>query len=122
MVIENGTGICLFEHKFSEYPVDENLLAGLLHGLQQMSGEVFQQGQMEEIKFEHGILLFKNEGLFTAGLISSRTSLYLKQSIARFAKHFTERFARQLESHTPVVSEYATAGGIAKVDFDLIPA
>ena len=57
-VIQNKSGITLFDYKWVESDIQDVLLGGLLQGVKNISIEVIKKGELKEIILTQGTLLF----------------------------------------------------------------
>ncbi len=121
LVIDGGSGVALFEYKFSEHPVDLDLFSGLLQGFQQMSAEVLKRGALREIRLDHGTLILAKYPRFTVGLLTSRSSRFLTQCIEKFARAFDTRYHASLEPFSGDVTQFEDAVKLVDQIFEYIP-
>ncbi len=120
-MIDGGSGVALFEYKFTEHTIDLDLFSGLLQGFQQMSAEVLQRGALREIRLDKGTLILAKYPQFTVGLLTSRSSRFLTQCLEKFARTFDARYHAFLEHFSGDVTKFADA--VTQVDqiFEYIP-
>lgn len=121
LILDNKSGICIYSHEFYPFELQEDMVSALLQGLQQMSFELFKQGSMENIEFEHGFLIFKKTELVTACVLITRPSKYIRTCLSAFLTEFEARFDANLRDNLSDLSVYAAAADIAKRTFYLIP-
>ncbi len=121
MVIHGESGICLFDYRFRYQPVDDTLFSGLLQGLQQLSLDVLHVGNLQEIRYEHGVLIMHRCPLFTIGLYSSRWSKYLATCVAQFARAFEGQFHAQVDKFHGETTDFVRAVPLIDKYFHYIP-
>jgi len=121
LILDNKSGICIYSHEFYPFELQEDIVCGLLQGLQQMSFEMFKQGSMDQIEFERGFLIFERRELVTACVLITRPSKYIRTCLSAFLTEFGARFDVSLRNNTGNISVYAAADDIAKRTFYLIP-
>ncbi len=121
LVIYNNSGLPLFDHQFSKQKVDEVLFSGLIQGLQQMSIEVLQKGQIRQIILDSGVLTFQKKELYTVGLLASRSSQILAQSFSSFTSAFEKQFLKELQQFNGDRSVFEKADRLIQDYFDNIP-
>ncbi len=122
MVIHSKTGISIYDHQFSVSEIDRDLLAGLLSALKQMSLEVLKHGELEEIKFSQGILIFVKAPRITIGLITSKSSKYLRDSLKKFALAFENRYSKILIQNAIDLNQFESAIELIEFFFGNIPS
>ena len=121
-VIHRTMHIAIYDYQFSESEIDEDLLAGLLSALQQMSIEVLREGEMEEIKLSEGILIFVKANYTTVGLLTSRSSKHLRDSLKKFITEFEKRYENLLVQDAPNLNQFKTAIELIQFFFGNIPS
>jgi hypothetical protein len=97
-VIHNKTGIPLYDYKWTEEHTESILLGGLLKAMSEMTLEILKRGDIEEMKLSHGILLFYQSKGITVGLLTSKTSKYLKECLEKFTNAFEQKFENELNA------------------------
>ncbi len=121
LVIYNNSGLPLFDHHFSKQKVDEVLFSGLIQGLQQMSIEVLQKGQIRQIILDSGVLTFQKMELYTVGLLASSSSQILAQSFSSFTSAFERQFHKELQQFNGDRSVFGKADLLIRKYFENIP-
>lgn len=121
LILDNKSGICIYNYEFYPFELQEDMVCAVLQGLQQMSFEFFKQGSMEQIEFEHGFLIFKKTELVTACVLITRPSKYIRTCLSAFLTEFEARFDANLHNNMGDLSVYAGASDITKRTFYLIP-
>jgi hypothetical protein len=121
LVIHNNSGLPLFDFQFSKQKVDDILFSGLIQGLQQMSIEVLQKGQIHQIILDSGVLTFKKSELYTVGLLASRSSQILGRSFNSFNHAFEKQFSTELQQFKGERSVFERATTLVHTYFDFVP-
>jgi hypothetical protein len=121
LVIYNNSGLPLFDHQFSKQKIDEVLFSGLIQGLQQMSIEVLQKGQIRQIILDSGVLTFQKKELYTVGLLASRSSQILARSFSSFTSAFEKQFLKELQQFNGNRSVFEKADLLINEYFENIP-
>nr|MDO8085850.1 hypothetical protein [Candidatus Sigynarchaeum springense]MDO8116875.1 hypothetical protein [Candidatus Sigynarchaeota archaeon] len=121
LVIYNNSGLPLYEYQFSAQKVDGILFSGLIQGLQQLSVEVLQKGQISQIILESGVLTFRKMNLFTVGLLASRNSQILTRSFHTFTIAFERQFTDALQQFKGERSAFDGADRLVHEYFGFVP-
>ncbi len=121
LVIYNKSGLPLFDFHFSKQKVDEVLFSGLIQGLQQMSIEVLQKGQIRQIVLDSGVLTFEKRELYTVGLLASRSSQILGRSFSSFTDAFEKQFHKELQEFNGDRTVFQTTDSLIRKYFENIP-
>ncbi|MEX2715852.1 MAG: hypothetical protein Q6353_013895 [Candidatus Sigynarchaeum springense] len=121
LVIYNSSGLPLYEYHFSTQKVDGILFSGLIQGLQQLSVEVLQKGQISQILLESGVLTFRKMKLFTVGLLASRNSQILTRSFHNFTSAFENQFNEALQQFKGDRSAFDGADRLVSEYFGFVP-
>ncbi len=121
LIIYNASGVTLYEFQFSAQKFDGRLFGGLMQGLQSMSVEVLQKGQITQINLESGVLTFKKMDLFTIGLLSSRSSQMLNRSFEAFTLAFNTQFRAVLEQFQGKLDAFNEADQLVHTYFEYVP-
>ncbi|MBN2151761.1 MAG: hypothetical protein JW839_09965 [Candidatus Lokiarchaeota archaeon] len=121
LVIHYNSGLPLYEHQFSAQKVDDVLFSGLIQGLQQLSVEVLQKGEIRQIILESGVLTFRRMERFTIGLLASRSSQMLTRGFNAFTIAFEKRFNDALERFNGDRSVFEGAGRLVHEYFGFVP-
>ncbi len=122
-VIHNKTGMSLYDYNWSETEIEEQLLAGLLQAVRKMSLEVLKKGNIEEIIFSQGVLIFYQSKNITAGLLASKASKYLKECVEKFTMAFEEKFEEELVEAQKYIdtSHYFSSIELIEDYFEFVP-
>ncbi|HUY00027.1 MAG TPA: hypothetical protein VMV49_10770 [Candidatus Deferrimicrobium sp.] len=121
-VIHSKIGISIYDHQFEKSEIDGDLLAGLLSALQQMSIEVLHIGELEEMKLSQGILIFIKANYTTVGLITSKSSKHLRDSLKKFIIEFENRFNNLLIQDVLELNQFKSAIDLIDFFFGNIPS
>lgn len=92
IVIDQLSGIPLFDYKWVSSKIDESLLSGLLKALNSISFEVLNQGEVVDLCLEKGAILIQKGANIIVGLLTSKSSNYLTGSLRHFSEEFELRF------------------------------
>ncbi len=120
-VISTLAGFSLFDYEWTESDKDSNLVAGLLSAVEKMSIEVLGKGIIQEFNLEEGILLFKRGEFVTAGLLTSRSSKFLRDSLQNFVDDFEKSFNKALRNRSSVISKFDSADDLITRNFTYVP-
>jgi hypothetical protein len=95
-VVDAASGLCLFEYTWDTTIKSANpsVFTGLFQGLSSLTEEALQQGRLQEIRLERGVLLIQrssDSSLYTI-LLTTRPSRYLRQALRLFTWRFQERY------------------------------
>jgi len=121
-VIHRRIGISIYDHQFASSDIDEDLLAGLLSALEQTSIEVLHRGELEEVKLSEGFLIFVKTDHITVGLITSKSSKHLRDSLKKFANDFEQRFTDILVKDVFDLMHFESANQLLDFYFGNIPS
>ena len=122
IVIHAETGVLLFSHSWVKRKKDDvDLIAPLLQALQSMSFEVLMLGHMTDLHLEEGNLMFQKSDHVIAGIISSRSTVYLRTRLSMFIDFFEVEFKQELEKPTPDLAQFQRAKAMVDKLFHAIP-
>jgi len=116
-VIQNKSGITLFDYKWADSEIPDVLLGGLLQGVKNISVEVIQKGELKEIILTNGTLLFFLDRHITVGLLISKTSNYLRKCLKQFSIAFEQEFDKDLSLMQEFVEASRFNSAIKLVEF-----
>ncbi len=95
-VVDASSGLCLFEYTWDTTTKwgNPSLFTGLFQGLSSLTEEALQQGRLQEIVLEKGVLLIQrsSDSPFYSVLLTTRSSRYLRQALRLFTRKFSERY------------------------------
>lgn len=98
IVVKDKKGHPLFDHDWSESNISETIFTGFLNAVQHMSEEVMHIGGLLDINLEEGILILKESERITVGLVASKSSKLLRDSVVNFTIAFEDKFKRELKA------------------------
>lgn len=120
-VIEKGSGLPLYDFAWVDSNINDALMGGLLQSMQHLSIEVLKSGEIEELNLKSGKLLFQSTSHLLVGLLSSNTSVYLRESFKLFIQEFEHEFHCELECKEPNLEVYHRAKNLITKYFPNIP-
>jgi hypothetical protein len=106
IVVKNKDGVPIYYHDWSESTLNETIFTGFLNAVQLMSEEVMNIGGLLDINLEEGILILKESKSITVGLVSSKSSKLLRDSVVKFTADFEEKFGRELKKSITNPSQF----------------
>ncbi|MEX2684276.1 MAG: hypothetical protein Q6373_022080 [Candidatus Sigynarchaeota archaeon] len=122
IVIHVENGVLLFSHSWVKRKKDDvDLIAPLLQALQSMSFEVLKLGHMTELHLEEGNLMFQKSEHVIVGIISTRSTVYLRTRLSMFIDAFEIEFKQELEKQTPDLTQFQRAKDLVGKIFQAIP-
>nr|MDO8108684.1 hypothetical protein [Candidatus Sigynarchaeota archaeon] len=121
LIIYNNSGLPIFDYQFSTQKVDGILFSGLIQGLQSLSVEVLQKGQISQVILESGVLTFRKMKMFTVGLLASRSSQILGRSFIGFTNAFDKQYTTALQQFKGDRSMFDSADRLVHEYFGYVP-
>jgi hypothetical protein len=122
IVIHAENGVLLFSHSWVKRKHDDvDLVAPLLQALQSMSFEVLKLGHMTELRLEEGNLIFQKSEHVIVGIISSRSTVYLRTRLSIFIDTFEIQFKQDLEAPNIDITQFQRAKVLIDKIFQAIP-
>ncbi len=121
ILLKGGYSIFNYIWTESRSLVVDDLLAGLFSALRAMSEKVLQVGLIEEIKFEKGILLFSKGEHIMVGLLSSKSSRYLRENLELFTRDFEMIFEKELQAKSISENMFKSATELVEKYYRNIP-
>ncbi|MFX1357408.1 MAG: hypothetical protein ACFFA8_08970 [Promethearchaeota archaeon] len=109
IIVKDRKGYPLFDHDWSHSNIDEEIFTGFINAVQIMSEEVMNIGGLLDINLQKGILILHESESITVGLVSSKTSQLLKDSIVNFTSDFEDMFEKQLKESCIEPEKYEPA-------------
>ena len=109
ILVKDKEGYLLFDHDWSESNISEVMFTGFINAVQVMSEEVMNIGGLVDINLEEGILILHESKSITVGLVSSKSSKLLRDTLLNFSKDFEQQFERELKQKIRDTSKYETA-------------
>nr|MDO8110197.1 hypothetical protein [Candidatus Sigynarchaeota archaeon] len=122
IVINAETGIALYSYTW-EKALNEHteLISPLLQALQSMSFEALNMGHLREVHMEEGNLMFKKGQYVIAGIISSRSTMFLEDQLSAFLTLFEIKFADELRNPSIDITKFQSATILVEKLFHAIP-
>ena len=125
-IIETNGGLTLFSYTWleGEVLVDDELFAGMIHGISMLFEESFKKNIREINMLKAVLILEKAEGVPIACiLISNKTSKSLRNALNSFCKKFTEQFSQEIKRFGVggETSPFNTASELVLQCFPFIP-
>lgn len=121
IVVKDREGHPLFDHDWSESNINEKIFTGFLNAVQLMSEEVMHIGGLLDINLEEGILILKESEKITVGLVASKSSKLLRDSVVSFTTDFEQKFDRELKTSIEDMSAYESAYELIEKHFSNFP-
>lgn len=121
VIIEHNTGTILFNYAWTDLKIEDELVGGLLVGLQQLSLELLKSREIESIKLKNGVLLLKTSNFITAGLVTTSSSSYLRECFYKFIAEFENRNQKMLLNKMLDKNNYIESLTLIKEFFGNIP-
>jgi len=121
IVVKDRDGHPLYDHDWSESNISESIFTGFLNAVQLMSEEVMHIGGLLDIHLEDGILILKESERITVGLVSSKSSKLLRDSVIKFTEDFGKKFDRELKRSETEMSHYEGAFELIEKYFSNFP-
>jgi hypothetical protein len=121
IVVKDKNGHPLYDHDWSETEISETIFTGFLNAVQLMSEEVMHIGGLLDINLEDGILILKESENITVGLVASKSSKLLRDSVINFTNDFETKFKRELKSSVTKMSQYDAAFELIEKYFSNFP-
>lgn len=121
IVVKDQNGNALYDHDWSESDVKEMIFTGFLNAVQIMSEEIMKIGGLLDINLHKGILILNESKYITVGLVSSKSSKLLRNSVTKFSNDFEEKFERILKKKCIDMTEYETAYELIEKHFSNFP-
>ena len=121
IIIKDRKGHGLFDYDWSELDIKEPIFTGFINAVQLMSKEVMHLGGVLSIDLSEGILILNESEYITVGLIASKSSKLLKDSLIGFSKDFEEKFQKELKKSIIDKKKYITAFELIEKYFSNFP-
>ncbi|MFW9866604.1 MAG: hypothetical protein ACFFEN_10955 [Candidatus Thorarchaeota archaeon] len=121
IIVKDREGFPLYDHDWAESKVNETLFSGFLNAVQLMSADVMNIGGLLDINLEEGILILKESELITVGLIASKSSVLLRDSIVNFTNDFEKKFEKELKRSVKDMTQYEGTIGLVEKHFSNFP-
>ncbi|MCJ7650297.1 MAG: hypothetical protein MUP85_16935, partial [Candidatus Lokiarchaeota archaeon] len=121
IIVKDRQGFPLFDYDWSESKITEKIFTGFINAVQLMSEEVMNIGGLLDINLQKGILIVHESDNLTVGLVSSKSSKLLRDSVVRFTRDFESKFKIQLENSIYDMDKYETASELIEKYFSNFP-
>jgi len=121
ITVRDNNGITLFDHDWSNSEISEKVFSGFLNALQLMSDKVMRVGNPVDIHLEEGVLILRGSKFISVGLVASKSSQLLRDSVEHFSVEFEEKFERILKQSCKVKEEYYAAYELLEKYFSNFP-
>ncbi|MHA1104724.1 MAG: hypothetical protein ACTSPN_03280 [Promethearchaeota archaeon] len=121
IIVKDRQGFPLFDHDWSESKITEKIFTGFINAVQLMSEEVMNIGGLLDINLQKGILIVYESDNLTVGLVSSKSSKLLRDSVVKFTRDFESKFKTQLEKSIHDMEKYETASELIEKYFSNFP-
>jgi len=121
LLVKDKGGFPLFDHDWSESQVNETIFTGFINAVQLMSEEVMNIGGLLDINLREGILILHESQYISVGLVASKSSKLLRDSLVNFSKDFEMKFKRQLKKKSNSLSNYEDAIELIEKHFSNFP-
>jgi hypothetical protein len=122
IVVKDRNGNGLFDHDWSESNINEPIFTGFINAVQLMSEEVMHIGGVLSVDLDEGILILNESQYITVGLVSSKSSKLLKDSLVEFSNDFEVKFQRELKKSIIDKNEYLAAYELIEKYFSNFPS
>ena len=122
IVVKDRNGYGLFDYDWSELDIKEPIFTGFINAVQLMSEEVMHIGGVLSIDLTEGILILNESEYITVGLIASKSSKLLRDSLIGFSKDFEEKFQRELNKSIIDKKEYTATYELIEKYFSNFPS
>ena len=120
--VKDRQGFPLFDHDWSESKITEKIFTGFINAVQLMSKEVMDIGGLLDINLQKGILIVHESDNVTVGLVSSKSSKLLRDSVVKFTRDFESKFKKELENSIFDMHKYETACELIEKYFSNFPS
>ncbi|MFX0074015.1 MAG: hypothetical protein ACFE96_01125 [Candidatus Hermodarchaeota archaeon] len=97
ILVRDKNGYPLFDHDWAKSKISEQVFTGFLNAIQLMSEEVVHLGGLLDIDLKEGILMIHESNYVSVGLVSSKSSKFLRNSLSHFIEDFEEMFEHNLK-------------------------
>ncbi|MHA1987422.1 MAG: hypothetical protein ACW98D_12350 [Promethearchaeota archaeon] len=122
IIVKDRNGNGLFDHDWTESNINEQIFTGFVNAVQLMSEEVMHIGGVLSIDLDEGVLILTESQNITVGLVSSKSSKLLRDSIVGFSIDFEVKFQRELKKSIIDKREYMTAYELIEKYFSNFPS
>ncbi len=119
LIIDNNSGITLFQHSFSEKSLDPDLLSGFLTAIQDFGAELASKTtSMKKLEYKNFEIELRRSQKFNVALILAGTSTkYLKNNLLKFIDSFERTYKESFETWKGDISEFKDAINLVFIYF-----
>ena len=121
IIVKDREGFPIFNHDWSESEINDTLFTGFINAVQTMSEEIMRIGGLLDINLQDGILIVHDSEYITVGLVASKSSKLLNDSLINFSLDFEKIFERLLKKSCRDMSEYESAYLLIEKHFSNFP-
>ncbi|MFW9820652.1 MAG: hypothetical protein ACFFE5_13665 [Candidatus Thorarchaeota archaeon] len=109
LLIRDKSGYLLFDQDWSKSKISEQVFTGFLNAIQLMSNEVVNLGGVLDIDLKEGILMIHESDYISVGLISTKSSKFLRNALTYFVEDFEKTFEQNLKEGIKDPKKYESA-------------
>jgi len=120
--VKDRGGNPLFDHDWSESKVNELVFTGFINAVQLMSEEIIRMGGLLDINVQEGIVIMHESEQVTVGLVSSKSSKAVRESLVNFTKDFEAMFQKQLKAKNISMKDYEATYALIDKHFSNFPS
>ena len=121
ILVKDRNGYGLYDHDWLESDIKEPIFTGFINAVQLISEEVMHIGGVLSIDLTEGILILNESKYITVGLITSKSSKLLRDSLRGFSKDFEEKFQMELKKSSIDKNDYLAAYELIEKYFSNFP-
>jgi len=121
IIVKDKDGYPLYDHDWSDSNINETLFSGFINAVQHMSEEVLDIGGLLDINLEKGMMILHHSRDITVGLVASKSSKMLRESLLNFSKDFETKFQRELKKSIRDMDAYKAAYELIEKHFSNFP-
>jgi len=122
IVVKDREGFPLFDHDWSLSNINETIFTGFINTVQLLSEEIMDVGGLLDINLKEGILIVRESEKITVGLVSSKSSKLLRQSLKNFTADFEIKFQKELKESMKDMKQYDNAYELIDKHFSNFPS
>jgi hypothetical protein len=121
LIVKDRDGYPLYDHDWSDSEINEILFSGFINAVQHMSKEVMDVGGLLDINMEKGIMILHHSRNITVGLVASKSSKLLRESLLKFSMDFETKFKFELNQSIKDMNAYSGACELIQKYFSNFP-
>jgi len=122
LIVHKKSGVPLFYHQWFATELNEDLLSGLISAFQKMSKTILTESEITGVNLTQGKLTFDQTDNVVAGLISSKSSQFLKRSLKQFTNEFERIHKKELINTVSDTSKFSDATALIDKYFPNLPS